>query len=369
MHATLRAASSTTSRPPVRGSSWQKRALPSVASASAFVGALHAQHRGVGARPGDGVEEQLVVVLARHPRLVGDRRRREQREQLAAEVGARPGTWRAAAARDRRPAARPARPGARAGGGSSGPSPRLPTGHVGDRRARPTTRPAASSPSGGAGFSPGTPIASNSPSNTRKRVGVGDAPDDRRADLPPRARARAPRRGSPGSTIASMRSWLSDVMHLDRVHARLALGDARDVDVHARRRPWPRSPTPRTTGRPRRDPARRPRARASSSSRHASISRFSSNGSPTCTDGRFASPPSSKPADASTLAPPMPSRPVDEPSSTARLPAPFGAREHEPFGRQDAEAQARSRAGCRGTCRRTRPRRRPSARRPSCRSR
>ena len=52
------------------------------------------------------------------------------------------------------------------------------------------------------------------------------------------------------------------------------------------------------------------------------MSRFSSKGSPTCTDGRFASLPSSKPADASTLAPPMPSRPVDEPSSTARLPSP-----------------------------------------------
>ena len=52
------------------------------------------------------------------------------------------------------------------------------------------------------------------------------------------------------------------------------------------------------------------------------MQRFSSNGSPTCTDGRFASSPSAKPADASTLAPPMPSRPVDDPSSTARLPTP-----------------------------------------------
>ena len=77
----------------------------------------------------------------------------------------------------------------------------------------------------------------------------------------------------------------------------------------------------------------------SSSSRHASMSRFSSNGSPTCTDGRFASSPASKPADASTLAPPMPSRPVELPSSTARLPGPFGAREHQPIVGQDAEAQ------------------------------
>ena len=69
------------------------------------------------------------------------------------------------------------------------------------------------------------------------------------------------------------------------------------------------------------------------------MSRFSSNGSPTCTDGRFASEPSSNPADASTLAPPMPSRPVDEPSSTARLPAPSACGEHEPLVRQQPEAE------------------------------
>ena len=78
---------------------------------------------------------------------------------------------------------------------------------------------------------------------------------------------------------------------------------------------------------------------ASSSSRHASMSRFSSKGSPTCTDGRLASSPSAKPADASTLAPPMPSRPVAEPSSTARLPTPSACAEHEPVDGQHAEAQ------------------------------
>ena len=55
------------------------------------------------------------------------------------------------------------------------------------------------------------------------------------------------------------------------------------------------------------------------------MSRFSSKGSPTCTLGRFVASVSSseKPADASTLTPPMPSRPVVEPSSTARLPTPL----------------------------------------------
>ncbi len=58
--------------------------------------------------------------------------------------------------------------------------------------------------------------------------------------------------------------------------------------------------------------------------------RFSSKGSPTCTLGRLVSSafpsvvPSwpAKPAEASTLTPPMPSRPVLLPSSTARFPGP-----------------------------------------------
>ena len=74
------------------------------------------------------------------------------------------------------------------------------------------------------------------------------------------------------------------------------------------------------------------------------MSRFSSNGSPTWTLGRFvssAAPASSplNPAEASTLTPPMPSRPVLEPSSTARLPGPDAMPEDEALGRQRAEAQ------------------------------
>ena len=66
-------------------------------------------------------------------------------------------------------------------------------------------------------------------------------------------------------------------------------------------------------------PATRP---ASYSSRQLSISSFSMNGSPTCTDGRRCSAPSSKVAEASTETPPMPSRPVRAPSSTTTLPTP-----------------------------------------------
>src|SRR5207248_332 len=70
--------------------------------------------------------------------------------------------------------------------------------------------------------------------------------------------------------------------------------------------------------------------RSSSSSEH-SISFFSSNGSPTCTLGRLSSAappcPSASPssAEASTEAPPMPSRPVAAPNSTSTLPGPAAA--------------------------------------------
>ena len=67
-------------------------------------------------------------------------------------------------------------------------------------------------------------------------------------------------------------------------------------------------------------------SRSSSSSEHSS-SFFSSNGSPTWTVGRLPPSPSSPPssADASTDAPPMPSRPVEAPNSTSTLPAPAAA--------------------------------------------
>ena len=80
---------------------------------------------------------------------------------------------------------------------------------------------------------------------------------------------------------------------------------------------------------------------ASRISRHASIRRFSSNGSPTCTLGRLSSssPSSPKPAEARTLAPPMPSRPVDDPKSTARLPTPDAASQHEALVGQQPEAE------------------------------
>ena len=56
------------------------------------------------------------------------------------------------------------------------------------------------------------------------------------------------------------------------------------------------------------------------SSSEASISSFSANGSPICTEGREAWYASPSVAEASTLAPPMPSRPVAAPYSTISEP-------------------------------------------------
>ena len=63
----------------------------------------------------------------------------------------------------------------------------------------------------------------------------------------------------------------------------------------------------------------------SSSSRQHSSSFDSSNGSPIWTLGRFESSPASSSAEASTEAPPIPSRPVDAPMITSRLPGPAAA--------------------------------------------
>ena len=68
---------------------------------------------------------------------------------------------------------------------------------------------------------------------------------------------------------------------------------------------------------------------ASYSSRHVSISFFSSNGSPIWTEGRLASDAASNAAEARMDAPPMPSLPVDAPSRTATLPGVLAAPCHQ----------------------------------------
>ena len=175
--------------------------------------------------PCDGVQEQLVVVLATTPTTVSASRASRSASAVAGAAARRPGR-------------RPSTPGSRRRRGRS---------YSGARRAA-------------------TPRARR---RARRRRAVEDAaagrvsvtaPDDRRPDLPPRA-DRSTSSRSAGSTIASMRSWLSDVITSNGSMPGSRCGDARDVDVHARRRPSPRSPTPRTRGRRRRGPARRRRAR------------------------------------------------------------------------------------------------------------
>ena len=63
----------------------------------------------------------------------------------------------------------------------------------------------------------------------------------------------------------------------------------------------------------------------SSRQRQHSSSFASSNGSPIWTEGRFESSPSSSSAEASTEAPPIPSRPVEAPIRTTALPGPAAA--------------------------------------------
>ena len=65
-------------------------------------------------------------------------------------------------------------------------------------------------------------------------------------------------------------------------------------------------------------------SRSSSSSEH-SISFFSANGSPICTVGRLSASASPSSAEASTDAPPIPSRPVSAPNRMRTLPGPVAA--------------------------------------------
>ncbi len=128
----------------------------------------------------------------------------------------------------------------------------------------------------------------------------------------------------PGSTTASIRSWDSETMisngsmSASRSGTRAtsmsmptppaeAISPAEEVSPAA-----PRSCRETSISRP-------------SSSRQHSSSFDSSNGSPICTVGRFASSASPSSAEASTEAPPIPSRPVEAPIRTTTLPTPAAA--------------------------------------------
>ena len=96
-------------------------------------------------------------------------------------------------------------------------------------------------------------------------------------------------------------------------HAGLALRHVRDVDLDAGAAAARHLARSSRSGRPRPCPGCRRARRSAISSRQASSSSFSMNGSPTCTAGRFSAERSSNSADA-IVAPWMPSRPVLAPT-------------------------------------------------------
>ena len=202
-----------------------------------------------------------MVVLATHPR----RCRRAAR---------------AASARRRRRAGR-CRPGPACGCAAS-------------RSAAPASGRSYSGASLAAATRPGTSastVAVRSVERSRSRADVAGAGPRRR---PGRRRVAGPPTRAQIASTASRSLGLDDREHallalarhhLERLHARLALRDR-----GRRRRPCPTPPFAAVSLAAHESPAA-PRSctptasPASSSSRHASISRFSSNGSPTCTLG------------------------------------------------------------------------------------
>ncbi len=127
-----------------------------------------------------------------------------------------------------------------------------------------------------------------------------------------------------GVTIASIRSWLSLVI---TSHASIP-ASRRNTDVTSTSIPTPPREAVSLVAHVSPAPPRSwiPTTRDSSSrARQASIRRFSSYGSPTWTFGRLLasnSASSVNPAEARTLTPPIPSRPVALPKRTARFPGP-----------------------------------------------
>ena len=127
-----------------------------------------------------------------------------------------------------------------------------------------------------------------------------------------------------GSTTASIRSWDSETMISNGSMSASRSGtratsmsipvpppaaiSAADEVRPAAPRSWSETSSP-----------------APRSSRQHSTSFDSSNGSPICTLGRFASSPSPSSAEARTEAPPIPSRPVDAPIRTTMFPTPAAA--------------------------------------------
>ena len=211
--------------------------------------------------PDHGVEEQLVVVLAVHPRLVGDGRRAEQREQLAGRGRCRRGTAARAPARDRRRGSASRSAGAAAG--------RSYTGTVAEALDRARRRSAARSDDTHGRRRRRAAPAGSRPARRPRRTGRrtrGSAPVSvTRPTTVARISHRA-QRSSTASRFVGRDDGEHPLLALRRHHLDRRSCPARAWARARRRRPcprrsWPRSPTPRTRCRRRRGPARRRRGR------------------------------------------------------------------------------------------------------------
>ena len=241
--ATLSADSATVAAVPERGDrrrtsrGWRRRSTRAPCPSRRSPGAASFSTRGVGlARADDGVEEQLVVVLAVDPGAGSESSASRSdpqsagRREPARVVGA-------GAARGRRAA----RSAARSGGRRRRATPRA---------ARPRPRPCG----------PSRIRSRPTPSGSRR----GD-PADRRWPRPPSG-GRPPRPLERASGVDDRQHPLLALArhHLDRAHARLAAGHGGDVDVHPEARRARPSRSSRRPARRRRGPGcrRRDRPRA-----------------------------------------------------------------------------------------------------------
>ena len=175
----------------------------------------------------------LLVVLAVHPLLGGDAGRAEQGQERPRGSGRR----RERETEDRRPRARPASRGARSA--SRRPAPR-----------RPGPSPAPRPRSG--------PRSARAAGRRRSRLPIGTASSSHLAKTSRISSSRPLRRHQ---EHALLRLRQHDLV---RRHPRLALGHARELDLHAGARRAPASPSTRRRDRPRPCPGCRRRRRSPS---------------------------------------------------------------------------------------------------------
>ena len=261
-HATLRAASSTASRPPVRGSSAAEAGLAVGGERERAVGVPFSRSTAASPPgPTTVLRNSWWSYWRAHPRLVGDRRRARAARAARAERSVPAGNRaRELGRRDRRPgraswsAGRAERPVVHRSVTEA------PDRDVGDRAAvgRHLRRLVADRRRR---VLAGHTDRVEQPVVDAEAAGVGDPTDDRRAGSPTAAHSASTSSRFVGRDDREHPLLALGRHHLDRVHARLAAGARARRRRPCPRRSSPRSPTPRTRARRRRGPARRPRGR------------------------------------------------------------------------------------------------------------